>query len=243
MLFAATPPLGYQINPDTNLLQDKSILATSFFVSRKVAVLTFDDGPRNQEIDHKILETLDKHHTKSIWFVNCKNFDDINDPQEIVNRAMLVEIKKRGHLIGNHGFSHKNFVLLERSAPGEITPELKTCSDLIENVIGERPKYFRPPWGEFSELTKTTARLLGMQLVMWDANSNDVSFQRTPEKYLDYLKNSTGSYLIESQESGSIMLLHDFPHTASALDYILTRMENRGFEFVLPSTPASGTTR
>jgi len=66
----------------------------------------------------------------------------------------------------------------------------------------------------------------GMQQVLWNANSED-SWLKHPNQIL--------YWSLEQTDSGSILLMHDNPTTAAALDRVLTELEKRGFRFVLPT--------
>jgi len=65
----------------------------------------------------------------------------------------------------------------------------------------------------------------GMQQVLWDANSED-SWLKQPNQIL--------YWSLEQTDDDSILLMHDNPTTAAALDRVLTELERRGFRFVLP---------
>jgi hypothetical protein len=47
--------------------------------------------------------------------------------------------------------------------------------------------------------------------------------------------------LYEASLGGRILLMHSRPLTAQALDEVLTKLEHRGFTFVLPTVPAPAT--
>ena len=64
-----------------------------------------------------------------------------------------------------------------------------------------------------------------MKQVLWNANSED-SWLKRPDQIL--------SWGLEQTEDRSILLMHDRPSTAVALDRLLTALEQRGFRFVLP---------
>jgi hypothetical protein len=65
----------------------------------------------------------------------------------------------------------------------------------------------------------------GMQEVLWDANSED-SWLKRPDQIL--------YWSLEETSNDSILLMHDSPTTAVALDRVLTSLERRGYRFVLP---------
>lgn len=65
--------------------------------SENTIYLTFDDGP-STEITERVLEILDKHHIKAIFF--CIG-DNVRKQPEI-----LQKILSKQHSVGNHTNSH-----------------------------------------------------------------------------------------------------------------------------------------
>jgi len=212
---------------------DRSFLRQVIY--RKPILLTFDDGPENLADDRTILATLAKHHARALWLVTCKRLDPTMDPHASRHRVALQEIIAQGHLIGNHGYSHVDLRPLD-SAP--MAHEIAGCSDLVAQLTGHRPVYFRPPFGVSSPKVDQLIKANRMQLLLWGGNSYDsflTKFQRHPNAFAAYLKANPGFDVSLNAISGDVLLFHDYPNTAVALDGILTRLEQRNFQFVLPA--------
>lgn len=100
----------------------------------KCLYLTFDDGP-NPCVTYHILDVLDKYEVKAAFFLvgtNIKKFP-----------AVVSEIYKRGHIIGNHSFNHSAFFAF-RSA--EIQKQQAQRVENLLQILGIEPCiYFRPP--------------------------------------------------------------------------------------------------
>jgi peptidoglycan/xylan/chitin deacetylase (PgdA/CDA1 family) len=64
-----------------------------------------------------------------------------------------------------------------------------------------------------------------MKQMLWDANSYDC-LVKNPTEIVRRATNETFD--------ASIILMHEKATTAAALDQILTNLEQRGFQFVLP---------
>lgn len=64
----------------------------------KVVLLTFDDGPKELEQLTSMLDTLDKHKAKAIFFVNGYRVKQ--------HPELLKLIHDRGQTIGNHSWDH-----------------------------------------------------------------------------------------------------------------------------------------
>jgi peptidoglycan/xylan/chitin deacetylase (PgdA/CDA1 family) len=91
----------------------------------KVA-LTFDDGP-NPFWTTKVLDLLDQYSIKANFFVLGKWVEEY---PEIVK-----EISRRGHLIGNHSYSHAKGV-----------GDFERAEDSIFKIGGLHTKFIRPPY-------------------------------------------------------------------------------------------------
>lgn len=201
---------------------------------RKPIALTFDDGPENLADDRSILATLAKHHAHALWLVTCKRLDPSIDPQAAEHRIALKQIVAQGHLIGNHGFSHVDLRPLGAAA---LHHEIVGCSELITQLTGRRPVYFRPPFGVHTPEVDRTIRANRMQLLLWANNSYDsflADFKRHPQGFAAFVAAHPIFDVALNARSGDVLLFHDYPNTALALDGILTRLEQRHFQFVLP---------
>jgi peptidoglycan/xylan/chitin deacetylase (PgdA/CDA1 family) len=191
--------------------------------NKKIILLTFDDGPRWIDTDKKILDILDKHHAKSIWFVNGIQLVTPDGNIDPAKRKMLLEIKKRGNIIGNHTFSHANLTTLSEK---QIFDEVKKTSVLVKKITGEEPKYFRHPYGSYNNTSLKIVSSFGMQHLNWSVGSLDWE-TKDPNKVVAQVTNTIFN--------GAIILMHDNPHTAVALDPMLTKLEKMGYTFVLPT--------
>ncbi len=104
-------------------------------VSTSRAYLTFDDGPSPHTTPY-LLEMLEKAGVKATFFLIG---------QEAEKYPELVEaIYKGGHSIGNHSYSHSFMPTLSKK---KLEHEVEQVNAIIEEITGERPKIFRPPYG------------------------------------------------------------------------------------------------
>lgn len=203
-------------------------------LNRKPILLTFDDGPQNAETDARILGILRKHHAHAAWFITCKDLDPAIDPDAMRNRATLRRIVAEGHVIANHGYGHVNLKALPAD---RLQHEIGGCSDAIAKVSGVRPRYFRPPWGVATPAVEAHVQAAGMRIVEWGPNSYDsllARFKAQPETFVPFVAANPVYDVARNAESGDVLLFHDYPNTALALDGILTRLEAHGFQFVVP---------
>lgn len=195
--------------------------AGDWLTRHKYAVLTFDDGPAGSELDDRLLKVLRHHHAHALFFVVCNKLDDDTIQS-------IVKMEHEGHAIGNHSFDH---LALARVSPSALPHQIEDCSRQIAHALGHRPHYFRPPFGMTSNEIQRVAKLAGMKEMLWHTNSLDCAF-KTSGEIVQQTSRATGD--------ADIILMHENATTAAALDRILTNLEQRGFEFVLPDD-ASGT--
>jgi peptidoglycan-N-acetylglucosamine deacetylase len=123
--------------------------------------LTYDDGP-NDSCTESILEILARYQVRATFFVIGRF---VRQRAELVRR-----IHAAGHLIGNHTMTHP--VLLFQP-PRRVREELAATNAAIEDALGQKVSYFRPPHGARRPDVVRTARELGLTPVMWNAMGYD----------------------------------------------------------------------
>src|SRR5699024_7125486 len=125
-------------------------------MNEKVVLLTIDDAPDKYGLEMaKTLKELDAH---AVFFVNG-HFLSTPEKQE-----ELKKIHDMGFVIGNHTFNHAYLPELSKEEQKEEIVEL---NDLIEEIIGERPTFFRAPNGANTDYTKQLAEDENMLLMNW----------------------------------------------------------------------------
>lgn len=123
--------------------------------------LTFDDGP-NDPYTFQLLDLLAEHRGRATFFMIGRFVRQRPDIVRAVQAA--------GHLIGNHTMTHPWLVL---EPPAKVRRELADCNAALEDVLGERVGYFRPPHGSRRPDVLRTARELGLTPVMWNVIGHD----------------------------------------------------------------------
>lgn len=146
--------------------------------NKKEVSLTFDDGP-NPYFTQKILDALDSFNIKATFFVTgkrCLQYPEI-----------LKEIKQRGHLIGNHTFSHKR-------------GDFEICENEIVRIIGEASRYVRPPFYDLSFCREEHEYLEDKFIITGDVDSKD---------YLSIFQDEVFKNVLANVNNGSIINFHD----------------------------------
>ncbi|MEV5884286.1 polysaccharide deacetylase family protein [Streptomyces sp. NPDC052020] len=127
----------------------------------RAMVLTFDDGP-DPRYTPDILDTLAEYEVRAMFFV-CGEMAD-------GNRDLLARMADEGHVVGNHTWSHP---LLTRLTRRRIRWEMETTCDVIEEAYGERPLWFRAPYGAWNRAAFQLGAELGMEPLGWTVDTLD----------------------------------------------------------------------
>src|SRR3954447_2449411 len=150
--------------------------------------LTFDDGP-DPDGTPLILDALDAAGVKATFFVVGE--------QLMKHHAIAREALERGHELGLHGFEHvRHDTMPGRMARDDVARAIGT----FEAAVGRRPRWFRPPYGLFTEHSHEACRDLGLEAVYWSAwglDWEDISAERV------------AGLVATDLSDGAIVLLHD----------------------------------
>ncbi|MBW6481811.1 MAG: polysaccharide deacetylase family protein [Vicingaceae bacterium] len=172
-----------------------SFIQLNYFVesinkgNNKGIALTFDDGP-HAAITSQILAILEKENIKATFFVIGNKIEK--------NAALLKKIDTEGHNIGNHSFSHNKLTTIRSTK--KLKEDILKCNQLIEQVIGKKPVFFRPPFGITTPRYKRALKQLNLQSIGWSIRSFD-----TQSKNKEVLLKKITKQIAD----GSILLLHD----------------------------------
>ena len=184
----------------------------------KEIALTFDDGP-HPEFLPRLLDALRELHVKATFFVVGEKVDEAPD--------MVARIVQEGHEIANHTYDHINLTEIPLEY---IDKELIKCSDAVYRACGVRPRFFRPPGGQFDADVFRAAHKLNLQTILWTDDPADFA--------------SPGTEVIESRlighvRNGAIILLHSgIEQTLQLLPDFVAQMRRDGFRFVTMSEMA-----
>ncbi|MBO7744061.1 polysaccharide deacetylase family protein [Paenibacillus sp. MWE-103] len=187
--------------------------------SAKVVLLTFDDGPKADKTVTSLLDTLDKHKAKAIFFVN--GYRVKSHPE------LLKKIADRGQAIGNHSWDH---IDLKKEKEATVRKQIVDVQSIVKKVTGSAPVFFRPPFGSGNDSVKRIVRGQGMLYMTWSNGSLDwdAGSRDKPDKVI--------ANVLEQLHPGVNILMHELPWTTEALDALLTKLEAKGYGFIDPAS-------
>jgi peptidoglycan/xylan/chitin deacetylase (PgdA/CDA1 family) len=179
----------------------------------KSVSITFDDGPEPVKTQ-LILDILKKYEVKATFFCIGNKLAG--------QEPVLKQMHDEGHLIGNHSFSHSKWFDL---FPAKIIrAELLKTDQIIKNITGKSPLFFRPPFGVVNPMVSNALKKTHWQAVCWNIRSLD-TIQKNPQKIMQKI--------LRKLSPGSIILLHDFsPFTLQHLDDLLMAITRKGYQIV-----------
>nr|WP_257009866.1 polysaccharide deacetylase family protein [Evansella halocellulosilytica] len=212
-----TEEVADQFDPMYELAEDHTVQPIDD-ANEKVVLLTIDDAPDSYSAEMaNILADLD---AGAIFFVNGHFL------QSEEGKAQLQEIYELGFEIGNHTMTHANLSDLTEE---EQIDEIVELNDLVEEIIGERPRFFRAPFGVNTDVSKRIVEEENMQWMNWTYGYDFV------EGYME--TDALTEIMVEAPElrSGANLLMHDREFTKEALADIVEGLREKDYEIVDPS--------
>lgn len=185
----------------------------------KVVLLTIDDAPDKRSLE--MAKTLKSLNAPAIFFVNGHFLDSDEE------KAVLKEIHNMGFAIGNHTQTHAD---LKKLTEEEQRAEIMQVSETIEAIIGEKPKFFRAPFGSNTDFSKALVKEQGMLLMNWTYGYDWESKYQDANALKDIMVNS------EYLTNGANLLMHDRVWTAEALGGIVEGLRAKGYGMIDPAT-------
>ena len=151
--------------------------------------LTFDDGP-DPQVTPRVLDLLDDRGAKASFF--CIG------TRAALHPALLREIVRRGHTLGNHTWSHPyGFAAY---APGPMRREVERAQAVLSDLAGVAPRWFRAPMGLRSPALDPILARAGLHHVGWTRRAYDWSCHDPAV---------VARRLTRTLAAGDILVLHD----------------------------------
>ena len=183
---------------------------------RKVIALTIDDAPSQHTKD--ILQILEENEAHATFFVIGNQVPG--------NEAILTDIVKAGHELGNHAMHDEPSISL--SSP-VLADEIATVDKMIESAYWSANKervnhLFRPGSGVFSRRILDVAAKAGYQTILGSIYPHD--------PFIKYWW-INARHILSMLRPSAVIICHDRRSwTAPMLRKVLPEMKRRGYEVV-----------
>jgi peptidoglycan/xylan/chitin deacetylase (PgdA/CDA1 family) len=178
--------------------------------------LTFDDGP-DPRCTPRILEILAQFRARATFFVIGRKAERYP--------SIVRAIVQAGHEVGSHTYGHRPLWLL---SPAQTREEIERGAQALTTLLGERPRYFRPPWGRLNLAAIRHSRRLGQCQVLWSLRAEGWLPLASPARIVDTVARRL--------HPGAIIGLHDGgglwgapARTEAALPGVLALLQARGY--------------
>jgi peptidoglycan/xylan/chitin deacetylase (PgdA/CDA1 family) len=191
---------------------------------RKIAYLTFDDGP--SENTFKVLDILEEKDIKATFFI-------VGSAIKKNNEGSLERMLHEGHTIGIHTYSHmcnEIYCSVER-----FLDDFNTVYQQIYDITGERVNIYRFPWGSNNGYSKNIKDALmdemerrGFTCYDWNVDTNDSVGKPSSYSILRNIRRD-----IKNQDQ-PIILMHDSSIndlSVQMLPDVIKLLEELGYEF------------
>lgn len=215
LLLSHLPFLWGTLVPDSALF---SPVLARLPTDEPIVWLTIDDGPSGDTLE--ILELLDAAGAKATFFLVG---------ERAAARPHLVrEIAARGHAIGNHSATHPQAWFWALS-PRRVREEIARTQQVLEEITGERPHWFRAVVGMANPFVAAVLRDHGLARVAWSARGYD-ALERDPARAMERIA--------KQLHPGAIVLLHEgasHGRNVELVALLLQHLRELGYRAVLPA--------
>lgn len=209
-----------EIEPEKEIVQEKEAKeeVDQQTLEGKKVYLTFDDGPsKNTE---QILDILKEYDVKATFFVIGKT--------DSFSKSMYQRIFQEGHTLAMHSYSHQYRKIYK--SVNAFKKDINELSDLIYEVTGERPKYFRFPGGSSNTVSALNmkefikyANKKGLVYFDWNVINGDATGKKLTVKQLIHNVMTD----VEKYDT-SVVLMHDSADkvdTVTSLPQIIKKLK------------------
>ncbi len=179
--------------------------------------LTIDDGPSDDTA--ALLDLLDAHRAKATFFLVGE--------RAAARPALVREIVRRGHGVGNHSATHPS-AWFWALGPRRMRREIDACQKTLTDIAGKPPRWFRAVVGHANPFVAAPLRDLGLARAAWNARGFDA---------VRHDVDGVVAMIERDLAPGAIVLLHEGARHGRNVEMIaslLRRMGALGYGTVLP---------
>ena len=176
-----------------------------------LVALTFNCAWETNDIP-QLLDLLEKENIKATFFLVGQWVERYPDS--------VRQIAAAGHEIGNHSYSHVDFVGEQENI---ILQQMDKTAALIRDLTGTSPGLARVPSGSYDSRVIRLLRRQGYEVIQWDVDS--VDWQKPPADEMT-------RKVVENVQNGSIVLFHSGADTTmEALPDVIAGLREKGYRF------------
>ena len=207
--------------PEENITQIYQVNQTNWKIepiddsSKQVALLTIDDAPDRYSLE--MAKKLKELNASAIFFVNGQFLESDE------KKKVLKQIYDMGFEIGNHTYSHVSLPDIDEEKQRE---EIIKVNDMVEEITGDRPRFFRAPFGQNTEFSKQIAKEEKMQLMNWTMGYDWEKQYQNKDDLVKIMLTSTELY------PGANLLMHDREWTKDALPELVEGLRAKGYKLI-----------
>ncbi len=192
----------------------------------KKVYLTFDDGP--SMYTEEILNILKENDVKATFFVIGKTDD--------YSKQMYNKIIEEGHTLAMHSYSHQYSSIY--SSVKAFKEDLQEIEQLLTDVTGQKPLYYRFPGGSSNTVSKIDMKKFisclneeGITYFDWNVINGDAVSSKlvSKDELVDNVMTGIKDY------DTSIVLMHDAgtkETTVEALPEIIKNIKKQGMHML-----------
>jgi len=218
---AATVSASAIPHNETSTFQKRAVTTINQCTVSGQVALTFDDGPFQWQQNIK----NSMNGGKATFFLNGNNYGCIYDRAEDIKNAYY-----NGHTMGSHGWSHAHMGQLSWD---QVHDELWRVEQAFIKILGLKPLYFRPPYGEVSDTLYAALENRGYKKVfLWSDDSGDstgASAQSSKNLYNSIANTFPQPHLVLNHETYSSTVFDVLP-------YAVGRLQGAGYKLVAVDT-------
>ncbi|MEH7333051.1 polysaccharide deacetylase family protein [Neobacillus drentensis] len=191
---------------------------------QKVIAITFDDGP-NPIYTPQVLEIFSEVGGKATFFMIGEQMSKYPE--------MVKKVAEQGHEIGNHTFTHPKLSQLTQE---ECSEEIERNESLVEDLAGQKPVVFRPPYLDYNHETLSVLEQKSYPMI----GALNLEAHDWEQPGVDHILAKTR----DCARNGSILLFHDGygdrSQTIEAVRILVAELSSQGYQFVTVSSLLNG---
>ncbi|AXI83253.1 polysaccharide deacetylase family protein [Xylella taiwanensis] len=178
-----------------------------------VVWLTIDDGPSDDTAP--MLDLLDRHDARATFFLVGE--------RAARQPALVREILRRGHAIGNHSHTHP-YAWFWALGPRHMATEIGMAQHTLTEIIGTPPRWYRSVVGMTNPWVAAPLCRHGLERIAWSARGFDGT-KCEPDDVV--------ARIVRDLRPGAIVLLHEgiaHGHNCTILSRVLEALDARGLK-------------